>query len=65
MRVGSIVRLVRPWDYGMVYKDLLGVVESINESSYEINDSCRVRVIEHGSHYIFICFKNRLEVAKE
>ena len=65
MRVGSIVRLVRPWDYEMVYKDVLGVVEDMDISTHDTYDSCRVRIVERGAHYVFTCFKNRFEVAKE
>ncbi len=68
MKVGSIVRLSRPWEHGEEYKDSIGVVESAEETTVSNYDSCRVRIEDpHNpcAHYFFTCYKHRFDILKE
>ncbi len=68
MRIGSIVRLSRPWENGEIYKDSIGIVESAEETTFSNYDSCRVRIEnprDGCAHYGFTCLKHRFDVLKE
>lgn len=68
MRIGSIVRLSRPWETGQKYKGGIGIIEYVEEPSTEPGSSCRVRIGDPDNkciHYTFTCFKHRFDVLKE
>lgn len=68
MKVGSIVRLSRPWESGQKYKNAIGIVEDIEKTNIGEGDSCRVRIEDPDYrcvHYSFTCFKYRFDILKE
>ena len=68
MKIGSIVRLSRPWEHGLEYKDSIGVIENIEETAFYKGDSCRVRLIQLTDKYVhiyFSCLKHRFDILKE
>lgn len=69
MKIGSIVRLSRPWEHGQEYKDVIGIVEKIDETNLQRGDSCKVRIEDLRNkmcaHFTFTCFKSRFDILKE
>ncbi len=67
MRIGSIVRLTRPWQFHDDYRNKIGVVVNMFFNIVD-GESCNVRfehVDKNLDHYIITTYTHRLDILEE
>lgn len=69
MKIGSIVRLIDPYDGDMKYRNAIGIVLKIYDSDISPGEEiCHIRFQQHGDpliHRIKEIYKCRLSIVKE